>query len=254
MEFSQKFCLHDICKVLIHWPAWCCGWSIGPCRRNRLCFGACFGHFGLCACSQLMVVFLATLWVRQGLKCLIDQMKGFLESASQTAKKETYGLQWCSVLWVYDLSAVQCCTSISLKSSLRRKKKTSVKLKKLGTSKIRSPLWRVQILQPFDYTVLSRFLLPKIPTLLDYRSHVGCRPHIFGSTPHVSWLLVANETSVILSFFKTVLVSSFVWMHLQGTPLEAWLDFIQAGVALQPQDIVERFPSHLEPLQAAKKC
>ena len=131
MEFSQKFCLHDICKVLIHWPAWCCGWSIGPCRRNRLCFGACFGHFGLCACSQLMVVFLATLWVRQGLKCLIDQMKGFLESASQTAKKETYGLQSCSVLWVYDLSAVQCCTSISLKSSLRRKKNLC-KIEKIG--------------------------------------------------------------------------------------------------------------------------
>lgn len=97
--------------------------------------------------------------------------------------------------------------------------------------------------------------IPKIATLLDDRSNnVGCRPHIFGSTPHVSWLLVANETSVILSFFKTVLVSSFVWMHLQGTPLEAWLDFIQTGVALQLQDIVERFPGHLEPLQAAKKC
>jgi hypothetical protein len=52
-------------------------------------------------------------------RCLIDQMKGFLESASQTAKKRDL---WSAVFKEKKTSgpSFQCCTSISLKSSLRR--------------------------------------------------------------------------------------------------------------------------------------
>ena len=74
------------------------GLGIGVTWRNRLCFGASFGLFGLCsACSQLKVVFLATLWVGQGLKCLIDQMKGFLEGFRQSKITKKRYLWSCSV-------------------------------------------------------------------------------------------------------------------------------------------------------------